>query len=179
MINRDYDAPRYKTSMKGVKFTTFLRLGAFWLICFIMSLISIDMYAFMGRTIILFAIIACAGITILSYLLVPTERPQQLISAKRDLFLYNVALIGAHIVILRLNSIDPNMAGVSLGMSTGQVTNNATLGWLQLMIQFIIVGGPISHFFLEVKRIWFAYGFGFGRMTKRKRSETLRKTITR
>ena len=98
---------------------------------------------------------------------------------KRNLFIYAGALIGAHFIITQLNTLDANTLGVSLGLSTGEVVNNASLGWIQMMIQFLIIGTPISHVGYEVKRIWTFYGFGFGKVTKRKRQEQLQKTIVR
>lgn len=35
--------------------------------------------------------------------------------------------------------------GVSLGLPTGEVINNSALGWITMMIQFIIIGTPITH----------------------------------
>ena len=42
--------------------------------------------------------------------------------------------------------------GVSLGLPTGEVINNSALGWITMMIQFIIIGTPITHVGYEVKR---------------------------
>lgn len=177
MINYEQDKVRFKNDTGHLKLFNFIKTGLFWVLCFIISLIAVDLYAFLGRTIILFAIIGGLLSSMISHYLVPTERPNQMITAKKNLFMYSSALVVAYFVITALNSIDPNMAGVSLGLSTGQVTNNATLGWLQLMIQFIIVGAPISHIGYEAKRIMTYYGFGYGHVTKRTRAEQLQKTI--
>lgn len=68
--------------------------------------------------------------------------------------------------------------GVSLGLPTGEVINNSALGWITMMIQFIIIGTPITHVGYEVKRIWTFYGFGFGKQQNVK-TRTITKTIVR
>ena len=177
MINYDETRIRYRDDTGWVRLRDGIISGLGWIGCYIMALIAVDMYAFIGHTIILFALIVCGIVSIFSHYMVPTERPNQIITAKKNLFMYTGALIVIYLIISSLNSIDPNMAGVSLGLSTGQVTNNAALGWLQVTIQFIIVGGPIGHLSYEAKRIISYYGFGYGHVTKRARAEQLQKNI--
>ena len=177
MINYDTERIRYRDDTKFVRLKDTLKSAAFWIVSYCMALKAIKQYAFLGHTIILFAIIICALASLLSYFCIPAERPNQIITAKKNLFMYTGALLVVYAIISSLNSIDPNMAGVSLGLSTGQITNNAALGWLQVMIQFIIVGAPITHISYEAKRIITYYGFGYGRVTKRVRAEQLQKNI--
>ena len=178
MINHDYDAVRYSNSTIGVRIFEAIKIAAFYLLCFVMTVYAINLYSYLGK-IISFAIIVCGIASLISWKIVPTERPNQIIAMKRNLFIYAGALIGAHFIITQLNTLDANTLGVSLGLSTGEVVNNASLGWIQMMIQFLIIGTPISHVGYEVKRIWTFYGFGFGKVTKRKRQEQFQKTIVR
>lgn len=178
MINHDYDAVRYGSGTLGVKIYEAVKITAFYGLCFVMAVYAINLYSYLGKIICL-ALIVGGIASLISWKLVPTERPNQIIAMKRNLFIYSATLIGAYYLISTLNTLDINTLGVSLGLSTGEVTNNATLGWIQLMIQFLIIGTPITHVGYELKRIWTFYGFGFGKTTKRKRQEQLQKTIVR
>ena len=179
MINYDYDAVRYNTNLKWHKLWIFSKILAYYTVCYILAVIDIDKYAFIGKNIIMLALIAGITASLVSHLLVPSDRPNQMKTLKQNFLIYTGVLLGAHFLIGILSSMDGNMAGISLGMNAGEVTGNAALGWITMMLQFIIVGTPISHVLYEVKRIFTFYGFGFGKTTKRKRMEQLQKTIVK
>lgn len=178
MINHDYDAVRYKDNTLGIRILEAIKIAAFYGLCFIMSIYAISLYSYLGKVICI-AIIVGVIASLISWKMVPPERPNQIIAMKRNIFIYSGLLVGAHFLITKLSSLDPNLMGVSLGLPTGEVINNSALGWITMMIQFIIIGTPITHVGYEVKRIWTFYGFGFGKTTKRKRQEQLQKTIVR
>ena len=167
MINHDYDAVRYKDNTLGIRIFEAIKIAAFYGLCFIMSIYAISLYSYLGKVICI-AIIVGVIASLISWKMVPPERPNQIIAMKRNIFIYSGLLVGAHFLITKLSSLDPNLMGVSLG-----------LPWITMMIQFIIIGTPITHVGYEVKRIWTFYGFGFGKTTKRKRQEQLQKTIVR
>lgn len=179
MINHDYDAVRYQDTMGKQKAWAIIKILAFYLTVFVMGMVVIRWYAFIGRTIILLFSIAMIVATLISHWLVAPERPNQMINIKRNLFMYFGILIGAYILITLYADIDPNKIGVSLGGSTGTTQNNAASGWIQMITQFLTFMPPIAHIGYEVNRIWTYYGFGHGRTTKRKRMEQLQKTIVR
>lgn len=181
MINYDYDAVRYKDAAKKQRILQFLKILLYYLVCFFMSVTVVNLYSFLGRKVIIFALIAGLLASIVSHFLVPTDRPNQMKMAKQNLLIYNLVLLGAYFIISVINRIDPNMMGVSLGLSTGQVINNAYSGWLTMAIQIIAIGAPVSHVLMEVKRIFTYASFGIrgGKVTKRKRAEQLQKTIVR
>lgn len=176
MINRDYDSPRFRDDTGKVKLWEALKIAAFYLFCFAATVYAINLYSYVGQ-LVAYAVIAGIIASLISWKLVPPERPNQIIALKRNLSIYAVTLIGAYFLITNLNSLDSNTLAVSLGLSTGQTTNNAALGWVQMMLQFLMIGTPITHVLFEVKRVWTFYGFGFGKDTKRKTMEKRQKVI--
>lgn len=178
-INRDYDAVRYKTDTFWVKTWALLKIVAYYLLLFVMAVVAIDLYAYLGRKVILTAVILVTLSSLVSYWLVPPERPNQVMAVKRNLFLYLGGLIGAYFIITNINSIDSTQLGVSLGLNAGQTQTNAAQGWITMITQFTMIGTPIGFVSYEVKRIWTFYGFGHGKVTKRKRMEQLQKNIVR
>ena len=178
-INRDYDAVRYKTETFGVKAWALLKISAFYLLLFVMALVAIKIYAYLGRLVIQNAIILTVIACLVSYWLVPPERPNQIMAVKRNLFLYLGGLIGAYFIISMMSQIDSSQLGVSIGLNAGQTQQNAAQGWIVMLTQFLMIGSPIGFVSYEVKRIWTFYGFGHGRVTKRKRVEQLQKNIVR
>jgi len=178
-INRDYDAVRYKTDTFWVKAWALLKIVGFYLLLFVMAILAIHLYAYLGRLIIQNAVILTILSALVSYWLVPPERPNQIIAVKRNLFLYLGGLLGAYFIITNMNQIDATQLGVSLGLNAGQSQANAAQGWITMITQFLMLGAPIGFVSYEVKRIWTFYGFGHGRVTKRKRMEQLQKNIVR
>lgn len=178
-INKDYDAVRYQTETMAEKAFAALKIFAFYTLLLVMAVVDIYLYAYLGRTLILYAVLFTALACLVSYWLVPPERPNQIIALKRNLFLYLGGLMGAYFIIMNLNTIDSSQLGVSLGLNAGQTQANASQGWITMMVQFLMIGSPIGFVSYEVKRIWTFYGFGHGRVTKRKRAEQLQKNIVR
>lgn len=178
-INRDYDAVRYKTETFGVKTWALVKIIAYYLLLFVMALVAIRLYAYLGRVVIQNAVILTILASFISYCIVAPERPNQVIALKRNLFLYLGGLIGAYFIISNMNQLDATQLGVSLGLNAGQTQSNAAQGWIVMMTQFLMIGSPIGFVSYEVKRIWTFYGFGHGRVTKRKRAEQLQKNIVR
>lgn len=179
MINYDYDSIRYETENHAQKLFIFLKSLAYFLFCYIMACVVIDLYAFIGRSFIMLALVVGIIASLISHWLVPSDRPTQIKVLKQNFLLYVLVMFGAFFLIRILSGLNANEMGVSMGLSTGQVQNNAALGWIQMVLQFIMVGTPISHAVNEVRRIFTFYGFGFGKVTKRKRMEQLQKTIVR
>lgn len=177
--NKDYAAARYETETFGTKVFEFLKIASFDLLIYLMMLYAVNLYAYLGRHIVLPACAATMGACIISYIIVKMDRPNMLIAAKRNLFIYLGALIGAYYIIQQLNGIDSSQMGVSLGLNAGETQSNAAQGWITMMIQFLMVGSPIGFVSYEVKRIWTFYGFGHGHVTKRKRAEQLQRTIVK
>lgn len=177
--NKDYDAVRYRTETFGVKTWAAMKIALFYLLLFAMAVIAIRLYAYLGRLIIQNAVILTVLACLLSYWLVPPERPNQVIALKRNLFLYLGGLIGAYFIIINMNQIDTSQLGVSLGLNAGETQTNAAQGWIVMLTQFLMIGSPIGFVSYEIKRIWTFYGFGHGRVTKRKRMEQLQKNIVR
>lgn len=178
-INKEYDAIRYKPETGLVKTWALLKIVAYYMLLFIMSVLTIHLYAYLGRIVIQNAVLATIGATLMSYWLIPPERPNQIIALKRNLFLYLGGLLGAYFIITNMNQIDASQLGVSLGLNAGQAQTNAVQGWITMITQFSMIGAPIGFVSYEIKRIWTFYGFGHGRVTKRKRMEQLQKTIVR
>lgn len=181
MINHDYDSARYSAGdMAPQKAWTLIKIIGFYIVLFVMALVTVKLYAFIGRNIILIGSMAMILFTLISHWLVPNERPNQIMGIKRNLFMYLGTLMGAYLLIIRLTQIDPNMVGVSLGGSSGTTMNNTALMWIQAMTMFLTIMPPIAHVGYEVKRIWTYYDFSHGgKVTKRKRAEQLQKTIVR
>lgn len=178
-INKDYSATRYKTETFGEKAWAALKIIAYNLLLFVMALLAVKLYAYLGRLIILTACILTTLACLMSYWIVPPDRPNSIIALKRNLFLYLGGLIGAYFIINKMNTIDTAQLGVSLGLNAGQTQTNAAQGWITMMTQFLMIGTPIGFVSYEVKRIFTFYGFGHGRVTKRKRMEQLQKNIVR
>lgn len=178
-INKDYDAVRYETETFWVKTWALLKIIGFYLLLFVMTILAIHLYAYLGRIVIQNAVILTVLAALVSHWLVPPERPNQIIALKRDLFLYLGGMIGGYFIITMMNQIDATQLGVSLGLNAGQTQANAAQGWISMLIQFTMIGAPIGFVSYEVKRIWTFYGFGHGRVTKRKRMEQLQKNIVR
>ncbi len=178
-INKDYTASRYKTSMGKQKAWELFKIFTYYLVMFVMLCINVYFYAYLGRKIVLFAVLFMILAALISYGMVPTERPNMIVSMKRNLFIYLGVLLLAYFVLYLLNSIDVNQFGVSLGLNAGQTQANAAAGWVTMMLQFAMIGIPFAFISYEVKRIWTYYGFGFGHVTKRKRMEQLQKNIVR
>lgn len=178
-INKDYGAARYSAGTGLEKAYGALKITAFYSLLFIMAVLDIYLYAYLGRTVIMYAVIFTSIACIVSHWLVPNDRPNQMIALKRNLFLYLGALIGAYFIITNMNAIDSSQLGVSLGLNAGQTQANAGQGWITMMVQFLMLGAPIGFVSYEVKRIWTYYGFGTRRVTKRQRAEQLQRNIVR
>lgn len=178
-INKDYTSARFETETFGIKVVEAIKIFGFDLMLFAMTLIAVKLYSYLGYNAILWGVLAISGSSLLSYCLVPTDRPNMIISCKRNLFLYVGAMIGGYFIIQKLNGIDATQLGVSMGLSAGQTQSNAAVGWLTTIIPFTMIGTPIGLVGYEVKRIGQFYGFGNGRVTKRKRMEQLQRTIVK
>lgn len=178
-INKNYSAPRYTASMQRQKGWELLRIAAFYLILFWMLVMNVYFYAFLGRQIVIIAVFLMILSAMVSYCICLTERPNMVTGMKRNLFIYLGTLLLAYFAVSIMNNIDANQMGVSLGLNAGQTQNNAAQGWIVMMLQFAMIGIPFAFISYEVKRIWTCYGFGFGRVTKRKRMEQLQKNIVR
>lgn len=179
-INKDYEAARYETETFGVKCYEALKIFGTNLLLFVMTLYAVTLYAFLGRKIILIGVFCCVASAILSYIMVPSDRPQMIIDIKKEMFIYIGSLIGGYFIIRLLNGIDASQIGVSIGLNAGQTQSNAVQGSLGMIIQFLMVMTPIGLIGNELKRIAVYIGFGLGsHVTKRKRMEQLQKTITK
>ena len=165
--------------MLGGKSWELLKIFTYYLVMFVMLVATVYFYAYIGRQIVLYAVLLMIVACFISYGMVPTERPNMVISMKRNLFIYLGVLLLAYMVIALMNSMDANQFGVSLGLNAGQTQTNAAQGWVTMMLQFAMIGIPFAFISYEVKRIWTYYGFGFGHVTKRKRMEQLQKNIVR
>lgn len=164
--------------LKG-KVWELLKIYVFYFLLFILLVIDVYFYAYLGRTILLFASLLMIVAAIISWCMVPTERPNMITALKRNLFIYLGIMLLAYITVTLMTSIDSSQLGISLGLNTGQTQNNAIQGWITMMVQFSMIGLPLAFISYEVKRIWTFYGFGFGHVTKRKRMEQLQKNIVR
>ena len=178
-INKDYEVTRYKTETFTQKLWSMSKIFAFYLLLFILAIVDIHLYAYLGQAVILTAVLLTILACLISYWLVPTERPNQIIALKRNMFMYLSGLLGAFIIIFNMNKLDANQIGISLGLNAGQTQTNAAQGWITMMTQFLMLGAPIGFVSYEFKRIWTFYGFGHGKVTKRKRIEQLQKNIVR
>lgn len=178
-INQDFTASRYITETGQGKAWEALKIFAFYLVLFVMLVVAVYDYAYLGRLVILNATLLIMLASLISYWKVPTERPNQIIALKRNLFIYLGIMILAYYALYLINLMDANQLGVSLGLNAGQTQTNAVQGWISMAIQFVMFGMPLSFIGYEVKRIWTYYGFGLGHVTKRKRMEQLQKNIVR
>lgn len=178
-INKDYDAVRYKTETGKAKVWEALKIAVYYSAMFVMLIMAVYYYSYMGRLIILNASLLIVLSALLSYKLVPMERPNQITALKRNLFMYLGGMLLAYFAISMINKVDANMLGVSLGLNAGQTQVNAALGWVTMAVQFAMIGTPLAFIGYEIKRIWTYYGFGYGHTTKRKRMEQLQKTIVK
>ena len=179
MINYDYDAVRYETQNKTQRLFIYLKSLAYFLTCYILGITVINLYAFLGRKYMMPALVIGITASIISHVLVPGDRTNQIRTLKQNYLLYVAVMLGAYYAMKMLAGINANEMGVSMGLSTGQTQNNTALSWIQTVLQFIMVGTPISHVIYEVRRIFTFYGFGFGKVTKRKRMEQLQRTMGR
>lgn len=178
-INQDYSAVRYKTNMTRQKVWELIKISAFYLVLFVALVADVYFYAYLGRLVITNACLLMIVIGLISHWKVPTERPNQIIAIKRNLFIYLGVLLLAYFALSMLNLVDANQLGVSLGLNTGQTQASAVQGWITMAVQLSMFMIPLAFISYEVKRIWTFYGFGFGHTTKRKRMEQLQKQIVR
>lgn len=179
MQNYDYDAPRLRAGTGMVKLGALLKTGGFYLCSFFLICWAISLYSYLGR-IVAYLVIASIAASLTAWYLAPAGRDACMVALKRNLFIYSITLVGLYFVVSKLNGIDANTLGVSLGLSTGQTMNNAGLGWLQMMLQFIIIGTPITHIGNELKRIWtYRDNLYFGNKTAAGRSKQLQGTIVK
>lgn len=178
-INTDYSASRYKTETLPYKLLEILKISAYTLLLIVMMLVTVKLYSYLGRTIVLYASVATSGACLLTYFVVPMDRPNMIIAFKRNLLIYYGILIGAYFLTQNLNGIDASQLGASLGLNAGQTQNNAMQGWLTTAVQFAMFLSPIGFIGVEIKRIFVFWGFGHGHTTKRKRAEQLQKTIVK
>lgn len=176
-INTDYSASRYETETLPYKLLEILKISAYTLLLIVMMLVTVKLYSYLGRTIVLYASVATSGACLLTYFVVPMDRPNMIIAFKRNLLIYYGILIGAYFLTQNLNGIDASQLGASLGLNAGQTQNNAMQGWLTTAVQFAMFLSPIGFVGMEIKRIFVFWGFGHGHTTKRKRAEQLQKTI--
>lgn len=178
--NFNYSTRRVSSRTTSYKAWEALKLGAFYWMLFVLLVLNVHFYASIGKTIIQSASLLMALIALISYALVPTERPNMINGFKRSLFLYLASMIAGRFVISLLTSIDPGELAVAIGLNAGQTQSNALQGWLVMMVQFGLLTIPIAFLGVEIKRIFqYCNGSGFGHVTKRKRMEQLQKTIVR
>lgn len=177
MLNYDYTEPRSRDDTFWVKAFRYSKIALKYLLCFIGSCIVVDQYAFIGRNIVLYLMIACILASIANYKLTIPERKNAMQRLERNYMIYIGALFLGHILMSLLGNINVNQTGVSLGLSAGSVQNNAAAGWLQMMLQFWMIGTPISHIGYEIKGIFTYRDLEFGKVSHRKRAEQLQKTI--
>lgn len=178
-INKDYTVQRYKTETFGGKAWAATKIIAYDSLLFVLTLVAVKLYAYLGRIVVLNAVLLTIAACLLSYWIVPPDRPNSIIALKRNLLMYLGGLIGAYFIVNQMNQLDSSQLGVSLGLNAGQTQTNAAQGWISMMAQFLMIGSPIGFVSYELKRIWTFYGFGHGRVTKRKRMEQLQKNIVR
>lgn len=176
-INKDYEATRFETETFGIKCFEAIKIIAFNMMIFVMTLLSVSLYAYLGRIVILVGVACITGACILSYFLVPTDRPNMIMSWKKELFIYLGALIGGYYILQMISGIDSSQLGVSMGLDAGTTQTNATQGSLSMILQFAMVMTPIGLVGNEFKRIMTFMGFGLGHVTKRKRMEQLQRTV--
>ena len=177
MLNYDYDVIRKDDDTFVYRLWHLIKSAVTFFVGFVLAIIAIEEYSFIGKNIIIYALILCMLASMLNYALSKNDRKNTCIRVKRNLLIYAGGLVAAHFVLEKLMNIDINQTGVSLGLSTGGVTQNAAAGWLQMMVQFWIIGTPISHVGYEIKSIFTYYDPSFGKVSPRKRMEQLQKTI--
>lgn len=176
-MTRVRENARYKSEMTREKIWDGCQIVIFYSMLFGMVIADVTLYSFLGHYILLNAVILVCTACIASYIIVPTERPNQIMACKRNLFLYLGGLLGAYLIIMKMNAIDASELGVSLGLNTGQTQSNAAQGWITMAVQFTMIGAPITFIAYEIKRIWTYYYPGFGHVTKRKRIEQLQRLV--